>query len=57
MTTLSPFQFRQVADSLKACGIDMATRQIATHRANGDFSDKDCDALLRVVTDSNLWLY
>lgn len=54
---LSPYHFRQIANSLKDCGKELGSRQIALHRANGDFTDKDCDAFQRIVDGEYLWLY
>lgn len=48
---LSPYQFRQVYFSLQACGTESALRQVAAHRAAGDFTDGDCDRMAALLAD------
>ena len=57
MKHLSPYNLRQMADSLRAFGIDSALRQIDVHVANADISDADAQSLRNLVTNTRLWLY
>lgn len=53
----STYELRQMADSLRAFGVDSALRQIGIHVARNDINDRDADYLRNLVTNSRLWLY
>ena len=56
-TPLSPYHFRQMADSLRAFSPASAHRQIDMHLTQGDITERDAQGLRRLVDDTRLWLY